>query len=49
MGVLDHQMCPETEAIIPVDVYMPTFWIEEVDWNQNVAQLRQAQDQSEER
>jgi len=37
------------EAIIPVDVSMPTFRTEGVEWDQNAAQLRLAQDQSEER
>jgi len=38
-----------TEAIIPVDVYMPTLWTERVGWDQNIAQLRLPQDQSEDR
>jgi len=38
-----------TEAIISVDIYMPTFWTEEVGWDQNIAQLRLGQDQSEKR
>jgi len=37
------------EAIIPVNVYMPTLRTEGINWDQIVAQLRLAQDQSEER
>ena len=37
------------QAIIPVDVYMLTLYMKEIDWDQNAAQLRLAQDQSEER
>ena len=37
------------EAIIPVGVYMPMLRIEEVSWDQNVAQLRLAYDQLEKR
>ena len=33
----------------PVDIYMSTLCTEEIDWDQNDAQLRLAQDQSEER
>jgi len=36
-------------TIIIVDVCMPTLHIEGIEWDQNAAQLRLAQDQSEER
>ena len=60
MSVPDHQTRPDgretsfslaygTDVIISVDVYMPTLRTVEVGWDQIVAQLRLAQDQSEER
>ena len=37
------------EAIIPVNIYMPTLHTNGIEWDQNVGQLCLAQDQSEER
>jgi len=48
-GETPFSLSYEMEAIISVDICMPTLRTEEIEWDQNAAQLRLAQDQSEER
>ena len=49
MGEISFSLAYETETIIPVEICMPTLLTEEIQWELDAAQLRLAQDRSEER